>query len=276
MATPLFLLAETHYENFPVGSFFLSKEFRAPIRLVYAFARVADDIADEGNDLKEARLQHLDDWEGEFKKALAGEIGIPFFQELAETVVKYAIPPSLFFDLIAAFRMDAGGRDYSTFEDLLFYCRHSANPVGRILLHIFKCANDETCRLSDSICTALQLANFWQDLSIDIKRNRVYIPRDDFERFCLTADDLRSGSGTDPIRTLLKFQVERTKKLFLDGRPLFRLIDKRFALELRLTYHGGMRILEKVEHLGCDTLYYRPVLSRFDWALIVIRSSLTR
>jgi len=276
VATPLFLLAETHYENFPVGSFFLSKEFRAPIRLVYAFARVADDIADEGNDSKEARLQRLDDWEGEFKKALAGEIGIPFFQELAETVVKYAIPPSLFFDLIAAFRMDASGRDYSTFEDLLFYCRHSANPVGRILLHIFKCANDETCRLSDSICTALQLANFWQDLSIDIKRNRVYIPRDDFERFGLTADDLRSGSGTDPIRTLLKFQVERTKKLFLDGRPLFRLIDKRFALELRLTYHGGMRILEKVEHLGYDTLYHRPVLSRFDWALIVIRSLLTR
>jgi phytoene synthase len=276
VAAPLFLLAETHYENFPVGSFFLSKEFRAPIRLVYAFARVADDIADEGNDSKEARLQRLDDWEGEFKKALAGEIGIPFFQELAETVVKYAIPPSLFFDLIAAFRMDASGRDYSTFEDLLFYCRHSANPVGRILLHIFKCANDETCRLSDSICTALQLANFWQDLSIDIKRNRVYIPREDFERFGPTADDLRSGRGTDAIQPLLKYQVERTKKLFLAGRPLFRLIDKRFALELRLTYHGGMRILEKVEHLGYDTLYHRPVLSRFDWALIVIRSLLTR
>jgi phytoene synthase len=269
-------LAETHYENFPVGSFLLPKEFREPIRLVYAFARVADDIADEGNDSKETRLQRLDEWEGEFRRMLAGDTRISFFQELEETANKYAIPPSLFFDLIEAFRMDAGGRDYSTFEDLLFYCRHSANPVGRILLHIFNCANDETGKFSDMICTALQLTNFWQDLSVDIKRNRVYIPHEDFERFGLTADDLKSGGGTDAVRPLLKFQVERTKKLFLGGRPLFRLIDKRFALELRLTYHGGMRMLEKVEHLAYDTLHHRPVLSRFDWALIVIRSLLVR
>ena len=275
MAKSLQSLAETHYENFPVGSFLLPKEFREPIRLVYAFARVADDIADEGNDSKETRLQRLDEWEGEFRRMLAGDTRISFFQELEETANKYAIPPSLFFDLIEAFRMDAGGRDYSTFEDLLFYCRHSANPVGRILLHILNCANDETGKFSDTICTALQLTNFWQDLSIDIKRNRVYIPHEDFDRFGLTADDLKGG-GTDAVRPLLKFQVERTKKLFLGGRPLFRLIDKRFALELRLTYHGGMRILEKVEHLDYDTLHHRPVLSRFDWALIVIRSLLVR
>jgi phytoene synthase len=273
---PLQVLAETHYENFPVGSFLLPGEFRTPIRLVYAFARVADDIADEGNDSKETRLQLLGDWEGAFKRALAGDTGIRFFRELAEAAEKYAIPPSLFLDLVEAFRMDISGRDYITFEDLLFYCRHSANPVGRIVLHIFACANDETCRLSDSICTALQLANFWQDLSIDIERNRVYIPRNDFDRFGLTADDLRIGRGTDAIRPLLKYQVERTKELFLGGRPLFRLIDKRFAFELRMTYHGGMRILEKVEQLGYDTLHHRPVLSRVDWALIAIRSLLIR
>ena len=276
MVKSLQSLAETHYENFPVGSFLLPKEFREPIRLVYAFARVADDIADEGNDSKETRLQRLDEWEGEFRRMLAGDTRISFFQELEETANKYEIPSSLFFELIEAFRMDAGGRDYSTFEDLLFYCRHSANPVGRILLHILNCANDETGKFSDTICTALQLTNFWQDLSIDIKRNRVYIPHEDFERFGLTADDLKSDVGTDAIRPLLKFQVERTKKLFLGGRPLFRLIDKRFALELRLTYHGGMRMLEKVEHLAYDTLHHRPVLSRFDWALIVIRSLLVR
>jgi squalene synthase HpnC len=276
VAKSLQSLAETHYENFPVGSFLLPKEFREPIRLVYAFARVADDIADEGNDSKETRLQRLDEWEGEFRRMLAGDTRISFFQELEETANKYEIPSSLFFELIEAFRMDAGGRDYSTFEDLLFYCRHSANPVGRILLHILNCANDETGKFSDTICTALQLTNFWQDLSIDIKRNRVYIPHEDFERFGLTADDLKSDVGTDAIRPLLKFQVERTKKLFLGGRPLFRLIDKRFALELRLTYHGGMRMLEKVEHLAYDTLHHRPVLSRFDWALIVIRSLLVR
>jgi len=276
VAKSLQLLAETHYENFPVGSFLLRKEFRSPIRLVYAFARVADDIADEGIDTKESRLQRLDEWEGEFRRALAGDTVISFFQELAEAVEKYAVPPSLFFDLIGAFRMDASGRDYVAFDDLLYYCRHSANPVGRILLYIFNCANDETNRRSDALCTALQLANFWQDLSIDIKRNRVYIPREDFQRFGLTADDLKSGRGTDAIQSLLKYQVERTKKFFLDGKPLFRLIDKRFALELRLTYNGGVRIVEKVERLGCDILHHRPVLSSFDWALIASRSLLVR
>ena len=276
MEKSLSSLAESHYENFPVGSFLLRREFREPIRLVYAFARVADDIADEGNDSKEVRLRSLDAWEGEFRKAIAGNSELPFFQDLCEAVGKYAIPTSLFFDLITAFRMDAVGKEYDTFNDLLLYCRHSANPVGRILLHIFSCTNGETGRLSDSICTALQLANFWQDLSVDIERNRVYIPREDFERFGLRADDLRNGGGTDAIRALILFQVERTKKLFLDGKPLFGLIDKRFALELRLTYHGGLRITEKVERLGGSILHQRPVLSRYDWALIASRSFLAR
>jgi len=275
VAKPLQVIAEKHYENFPVGSFFLPKDLREPIRLIYAFARAADDIADEGNDSRETRSQRLDDWEGEFRRGVATGKGTVFFRQLAEVVIKYSIPQSLFIDLITAFRMDAGGKDYTTFEDLLFYCRHSANPVGRILLHIFGCANDETCRLSDSICTALQLTNFWQDLSIDIKRNRVYIPRVDFERFGLTPEDLRN-TETDATGQLLKFQVDRTKKIFMDGRPLFRLIDKRFAFELKLTYHGGMRILEKLESPNCDALHRRPVLSGFDWALIGIRSFTAR
>ena len=276
MANSLQVLAETHYENFPVGSFFLEEELRRPIRLVYAFARVADDIADEGNDSTEARLQRLDDWEGELKNAMAGKTGIPFFQELAETAAKHAIPPALFFDLIKAFRMDCMGKEYNTFNDLLFYCRHSANPIGRILLHIFNCSNDETCRPSDSICTALQLANFWQDLSVDIERNRVYIPREDFDRFGLTLAELKNGRGTDRIHQLLKFQVERARKFFHDGKPLFELIDNRFAFELRLTYNGGMRILEKVESLGGAVLHRRPVVTKYDWALIGIRSFIAR
>ncbi len=276
MEQPLSSLAESHYENFPVGSFLLPKEFRGPIRLVYAFARVADDIADEGSDPEEARLRRLDEWEGEFRKAAAGNSGMPFFRDLHGSIVKYAIPTSLFLDLITAFRMDASGKDYDTFEDLLFYCRHSANPVGRILLHIFNCANTETERLSDYICTALQLANFWQDLSVDIERNRVYIPREDFERFGLRAADMRNGGGNDAIRALIQFQVERTKKFFHDGKPLLRSIDKRFALELRLTYHGGLRIAEKVERLGGNILHQRPVLSQYDWALIALRSLSSR
>ena len=275
MSDSLQSLAETHYENFPVGSFLLAKEFRSPIRLVYAFARVADDIADEGDASPASRLQKLADWEGEFRKSLAGLSDVPFFMNLAEAVERYQIPAPLFFDLIEAFKMDAEGRDYPTFADLLFYCRRSANPVGRIVLHIVNRANDETFRLSDSMCTALQLTNFWQDLSIDIKRNRFYIPREDFERYGVSPDVLRND-GTDAIVPLLRFQVERTKKFFLDGKPLIRLVDTRFSYELRATFHGGMRILEKIGQLGYNTTHRRPELSLADWPLIGLRSLLTR
>ncbi|HTY10329.1 MAG TPA: squalene synthase HpnC [Bacteroidota bacterium] len=275
MSESLQSLAETHYENFPVGSILVAKEFRSPIRLVYAFARVADDIADEGDAPSSVRLQKLDDWEGEFRESLAGLSDVPFFIELAEAVKEYSIPSSLFIDLMAAFKMDAEGREYPTFADVLAYCSHSANPVGRIVLHIVSHANDETYRFSDSICTALQLTNFWQDLSIDIKRNRLYIPREDLERFGVTPDALRNG-GTDAIAPLLKFQVERTKRFFLDGKPLFHLVDARFSFELRATFHGGMRILEKIEQLGYDTTRRRPALSIADWPLIGFRTLLTR
>ena len=275
-AEPLHLLAQTHYENFPVGSFLLPREYRKPIRMIYAFARVADDLADEGDRPKESRLKDLDQWEGELKRALAGGKGGDFFRELTGVVSRYSIPPSLFSDLIEAFRMDARGTTYDTFEAVKFYCRHSANPIGRILLHLFNCAAEELCIYSDAICTALQLTNFWQDLSVDIERNRVYIPREDFERFGLTPEDLRRGAGTDRIRALLRFQVDRTKEYFLDGMPLLRSIDKRFAFELRLTVNGGMRILKKVEAQNYDTLHERPSLSNYDRALLFARSLLIR
>lgn len=276
VAELLYLLAQTHYENFPVGSFLLPREFRRPIRLVYAFARVADDLADEGEQSEQSRLKNLDLWEGELKRALTGEKGSDFFRELAGVIARYSIPPLLFSELIEAFRMDARGTTYDTFEAVKFYCRHSANPVGRILLHLFDSATEELCSYSDAICTALQLTNFWQDLSVDIKRNRVYIPLEDFERFDLTLEDLRCGAGTGRIRPLLKFQVERTNQFFLDGMPLLRWVDKRFAFELRLTVYGGLRILKKVAAQNYDTLHQRPTLSNYDRALLFARSLLIR
>jgi len=270
------LLAKSHYENFPVGSFLLPRELRRPIRLVYAFARVADDLADEGDDSEQTRLLKLDQWEGELQKAISGEKGSAFFAELAHVISSYAIPPSLFFDLIEAFRMDARGTAYETFEDVRFYCRHSANPVGRILLHLFNSPTAELCSYSDDICTALQLTNFWQDLSIDIERNRVYIPSEDFVRFGLLPGELRRNAGTGKLTQLLKYQVDRTRQIFLEGMPLLRLIDERFALELRMTVNGGMKILEKIAAQDYDTLRRRPSLSTFDRVHLLVRSLLTR
>lgn len=267
-------LARTHYENFPVGSYFLPRKFRVPIRLVYAFARVADDIADEGDETMDSRLQRLDGWEEELNRGLRSESENPFFVELGEAIRTFRIPPSLFSDLITAYRMDARGTGYRTFDELLIYCRHSANPVGRILLHIFGCIGEESSRQSDAICTALQLTNFWQDLSVDIKRNRDYIPASDIAQFGLTKEALRRGSGQ--VGPMVKFQIERTRRLFLEGSPLLRSIDRRFSFELRLTYHGGMRILEKVESLGDAIISRRPSLSKYDWALVFARSFLNR
>ena len=269
-------LAQSHYENFPVGSFLLPRDLRRPIRLVYAFARAADDMADEGNDPMEARLAKLDAWEAGLKHAMGGNRESSFFFELSGIIASHSIPPSLFFDLVEAFRMDARGRVYQTFKDVEFYCRHSANPVGRILLHLFGSPTDELCVYSDAICTALQLTNFWQDLSVDIDRNRVYIPQEDLERFGLTREDLRRKDGTGSLVPLLKYQVDRTRHFFLEGMPLLHLIDRRFALELRLTVNGGLQILRKIEAQQYDTLRRRPVLSAVDRAFLFGRSLVAR
>jgi squalene synthase HpnC len=276
VAKPLQSIARTHYENFPVGSFLLPKELRKPIHLVYAFARVADDIVDEGDASEETRLTLLYEWENQLKRALAREKSDNFFRELADMIAEYAIPPSLLSDLITAFRMDARGTEYDSFDDLKFYCRHSANPIGRILLHVLGCADETNCRLSDAVCTALQLTNFWQDLGIDIKRNRDYIPNEDFRRFGVTKEDLRLDGGTGKVRPLLKYQVDRTREFFLEGKALIHSINKKFAFELKLTHYGGMRMLEKIELMQYDTLHRRPALSKFDWAVILMRSLTTR
>jgi len=269
-------LAQSHYENFPVGSFLLPRELRRPIRLIYAFARVADDLADEGADAEETRLRKLDEWEGELNGALGGGGGSSFFTELAQVITSNSIPSSLFSDLIEAFRMDARGATYETFDMVEFYCRHSANPIGRILLHLLGSAKRELFVYSDAICTALQLTNFWQDLSVDIERNRVYIPSEDLARFGLTLEDLRQNAGTGKLPHLLKYQVDRTRNFFLKGMPLLRLIDRRFALELRMTVNGGLKILEKIEAQNYDILRRRPSISTLDRALLLGRSLLIR
>lgn len=264
----LSLLASEHYENFPVGSFFLPSSLRRPIHLIYAFARVADDIADEGNLPEATRIQQLDVWESSLLRAIAGENVDPFFNELAGVISHHSLTTVYFRDLITAFRMDARSTRYRTFEDLLFYCRHSANPVGRLLFELFGGVTEESLAASDALCTALQLTNFWQDLSVDTQRERFYIPMEDLERF--GCEHMQSGPE---LRSLMEFQVRRTRKIFEAGRALIALTPRRLRFETALTWHGGMRILEKIEALNFNSMQRRPALSLGDKIIVFTRAA---
>ncbi len=272
METNLELLAAKHYENFPVASIFVPKRQRKALRLIYAFARAADDFADEGDAPAEERLERIDRWEHALHDALAGKETSSFFQSLARVIQDVKIPVKLFEDLLTAFRMDARGPHFASFGDLIFYCRHSANPVGRIVLHLFGSATEQHCLWSDDICTALQLANFWQDISVDIQKKRVYIPDEDFKRFGSSRERMFNGMTDEQFRTVVKFEVERTKQLFVKGLPLLQSVDTKLRFQLKLTWHGGMRVLEKIGQHNFETFHRRLTMNLFDTALIFLRS----
>lgn len=265
-------IAKTHYENFPVGSIFIPKKYRKPIHFIYTFARVADDFADEGTLSPEERIQKLNAWEAELLNALIGESRNTFFVELAKQIEEHSLSPHLFKDLITAFRWDAQQTNYETFHDVLRYCKHSANPVGRLLLKLFRSENAENSVLSDAICTGLQLTNFLQDISVDSKRNRFYIPQEDFATFGVTKEDLSSQQNSDAVRKLIQFQVQRTMKLFEEGKPLIKNVNHNFRFELSLIWHGGVRILEKIKALNFDTRNIRPKLNIVDSIRIFIHA----
>jgi len=270
--TPLDRLARVHYENFPVASRFLPSRYRRPIHLLYAFARVGDDIADEWVTQPEERLAALDDWSGQLHTAVEAGTGTDFFRELASVVRTYGLDIRLLDDLIEAFRMDVRHAGFVTYEDLLEYCRHSADPVGRLLLQIFGCATQQNCELSDRICTALQLANFWQDLFIDTERRRYYVPAEDCRGFGVTQDAFGEPPASHAVKALVHFELERTKALFEAGRPLLKRVPWSFRFELRLIWHGGMRILHRIERQEYDTLSRRPVLSGADKVSVLLRA----
>jgi len=267
-------IAKTHYENFPVGSFFIPKSYREPIHLVYTFARVADDFADEGTMTVAERIDRINEWQRYLHNAVNGESNIEFFVKLSNVIQTYHIPLQLFDDLLIAFRKDSSNPEYESFEEVLEYCKFSANPIGRILLHIFGCSTDEANRLSDAICTALQLTNFWQDISVDTRRNRIYIPKSDFILFKLHSSELKSTTNESTFREMMKMEVDRTRNLFEEGKPLFPLINKQFRFELTVIWNGGMRILEKIESQNFETRNKRPALNLFDKLLIVVRAIL--
>jgi len=262
-----------HYENFPVASLLLPRELRAPVGVIYRFARTADDFADEGNDAPETRLAKLQRFRVELQGISAGAAsGTPLFADLARIVREHALPLQLFHDLLDAFAQDVVKNRYADFAEVLDYSRRSANPVGRLLLHLFRKDSPENCKFSDCICSALQLINFWQDVGIDYEtKNRIYLPQDEMRRFGVGEDHLRQRICDPAFRELMRFQADRAHRMMLEGQALVRNLDGRFRLEIAITVQGGLRILEKLERGRYDMFRRRPVHRWFDWPLLFLR-----
>jgi squalene synthase HpnC len=268
-------IARNHYENFPVASRFVPKDLRKYVWTIYSFARTADDYADEPGYTLAERVDNLNQWEQYLIDCYNGNPTHRVFAALAETVERFQIPIELFQNLLTAFRSDISVKRYETFDDLLAYCCHSANPIGRLLLILTNYRSETMMQLSDSICTALQLTNFWQDISVDVKRNHIYIPQEDFEEFGYREQNLYSRIFNERFYNLMAFEVHRTMELFLAGRPLLLMVGNELSLELKLTWNGGVQILKKISEIGYNTLYHRPTLTMFDKLGLLFRSFLS-
>ena len=262
-----------HYENFPVASFVLPRRLRPAVSAIYRFARTADDIADEGDVAAAVRLAELDAMRRQLQRITAGGAPeTPVFAALQHALLQHRLPSQPLYDLLDAFGQDVIQTRYRDFPDLLDYCRRSANPVGRLLLHLYDAAGAENLRRSDAICTSLQLINFWQDVAIDWRKGRVYLPQDEMERFGATEVQIEAGRVDDNWRRLMRFQIARARDLMREGAPLGRALPGRIGLELRLIVAGGLRILEKLDHCGGDVFQRRPLLRAFDWPLLLWRA----
>jgi squalene synthase HpnC len=250
-------VAVAHYENFPVASLLLPARLRAPVEVIYRFARTADDLADEGDDSPARRLANLEAHRGEIER-IAREHGLP---------------RAPFADLLDAFTQDVTKTRYAHYAELLDYCRRSANPVGRLLLHLFKRTSETDLRRSDAICSALQMINFWQDVAIDYAKGRIYLPQDEMAQHRVTESDLFAARVGAPLRELLAFQVSRARAMLKFGAPLARAVAGRSGLELRLVVQGGLRILERIDQVRGDVFRHRPVLGASDWLFMLWRAA---
>lgn len=255
-------LAESHYENFHVASWFLPQRLRPHFHAIYAYCRVSDDLGDEVGDTQVA-LAMLDMWGRELDACYEGEVRHPIFVALAETIRVCSIPKEPFADLLTAFRRDQTVTRYKTMLDLLGgYCRYSANPVGRLVLYACGEVDETKFRLSDATCSALQLANFWQDVKEDFARGRIYLPQQDMEFFNVTEETIAAGVAMPEFRALLRFEVEFARGRFEEGLPLIELVDRSLAVDLDLFSRGGMEILRAIEQCDYDVLSARPSISK--------------
>jgi squalene synthase HpnC len=264
--------ARAHHESFPVAFHFVPAELRPHVVALYAFARAADDFADEP-EYEGRRVEALDAWHEELHRCFHGEARHPVFVALQDTIEKRGLPLPPFEDLLAAFRMDMGVKRYSTFSTLRSYTARSAEPVGRLLLALFGYRDAELVRFADEISTALQLTNFWQDVAADAARDHIYIPAEDLHFFGITEADVRALKPTKAIRDLLRFQVARTRSLFEHGRPLLGKLGSDLKFELELIWLVGMSILDKIEDADFDVFTHRPSIGKRDKAKILARAA---
>lgn len=266
-------MAVGHYENFPVASVLLPPRLRHPVSIIYRFARSADDFADEGSLSAKERLARLEDYRTQLLRLQAGEPSrTPLFGELAGLVRDYQVPMQLLFDLLDAFSQDVVKKRYANFDEVMHYCRRSANPVGRLMLHLYGAARSENLACSDAICSALQLINFWQDLEIDMAKGRVYLPQDEMARYGVSDAQIAARDTGGGFPELMRFQIARARAMLESGAPLATRLSGRIGLELRMIVQGGLRILEKLERVECDVFRYRPVLRAWDWPLLLTRA----
>ena len=268
-------LARSHYENFSVATWFLPRRLRPHFYSIYAYCRISDDLGDEVGNPQHA-LQLLDIWEGELEACYAGRPRHPVFVALAETVRACDIPRQTFADLLTAFRQDQRVSRYDTFEDVLGYCRYSANPVGRLVLYACGYRDDERQQLSDYTCTALQLANFWQDVAVDYNKGRIYLPLEDLRRFGVTEKDISDRRATPQFLELMRFEVQRAREWFHKGLPLAQKVDSALAIDIELFSRGGLAILQAIEDQGYDVLRRRPVISKPRKLALVARAGLKK
>ncbi|MBV9482302.1 MAG: squalene synthase HpnC [Acidobacteria bacterium] len=266
-------LARTHYENFSVASCFLPRSLRQHFFNLYAYCRLSDDLGDEIGDPARS-LELLHQWEAELDACYLGSPRHPVFVALAETVRLCEIPKHEFSDLLTAFRQDQTIRRYRSFQDLLGYCKNSANPVGHLVLYLCGYRDQERQKLSDFTCTALQLANFWQDVSRDYAKGRIYLPLEDLRRFGVDEAHIAAQRNTPQFIAMMKFEVERAREWFRQGLPLVSRVRGELAIDIELFSRGGQEILNAIERQGFAVLGRRPVVSKGRKFILLARSAL--
>jgi squalene synthase HpnC len=262
-----------HYENFPVASFLMPGALRQPVMLIYSFARQADDFADEGELSAEQRLALLAGYRRQLDLIAAGQPSNDrFFIDLSVMIAARQLPLQPFYDLLDAFSQDVTQARYSDFEQLLSYCRRSANPVGRLMLHLYERVTPQNIEYADAICSALQIINFLQDIAIDYRKNRIYLPQDELQRFHVTETQLANNDAGDAWWPLMQFQIARTRSMLHSGKPLGRILPGRIGLEMRTIIAGGETILDKLSACRGDIFRHRPTLNIWNWISMLYRA----
>ncbi len=267
-------MARSHYENFPVASVFLPKHLREPISVIYAFARTADDFADEGDALPAVRLAQLNAYVSHLDTLkLGAKVNDPIFIALDDVIKKHALPLELFYDLLTAFSMDVTKHRYATQAEVLHYCSYSANPVGRLLLYLYNLATPVNLAQSDAVCSALQIINFLQDITQDYhEQGRIYFPQDDMARYGVSEEHIRTAHTDAAMRALMNHVIDRTREMMLFGAPLGSVLPGRIGFELRMTIQGGLRILNALQAQH-DNVFARPRLGMGDWLKMIVAAS---